>query len=72
MSAEPRLFLLEIGTEELPPNDVASAGQQVCISVYGLIRSFLVLILYKYLKLIMNLLFDVHSPLLFCNLRVIM
>ncbi|XP_076892585.1 glycine--tRNA ligase, chloroplastic/mitochondrial 2 isoform X2 [Bidens hawaiensis] len=29
VSAEPRLFLLEIGTEELPPNDVASAGQQL-------------------------------------------
>ncbi|CAI9279304.1 unnamed protein product [Lactuca saligna] len=29
VSDEPRLFLLEIGTEELPPNDVASAGQQV-------------------------------------------
>ncbi|MFS7889214.1 putative glycine--tRNA ligase [Helianthus anomalus] len=29
VSAEPRLFVLEIGTEELPPNDVASAGQQL-------------------------------------------
>ncbi|KAJ9563362.1 hypothetical protein OSB04_008522, partial [Centaurea solstitialis] len=29
VSTEPRLFLLEIGTEELPPNDVASAGQQL-------------------------------------------
>ncbi|KAL4585928.1 hypothetical protein LXL04_010555 [Taraxacum kok-saghyz] len=29
VSEEPRLFLLEIGTEELPPNDVASAGQQL-------------------------------------------
>nr|XP_043624366.1 glycine--tRNA ligase, chloroplastic/mitochondrial 2 isoform X2 [Erigeron canadensis] len=29
VSTEPRLLLLEIGTEELPPNDVASAGQQL-------------------------------------------
>lgn len=29
VSIEPRLFVLEIGTEELPPNDVASAGQQL-------------------------------------------
>lgn len=27
---EPRLFVLEIGTEELPPNDVAHASQEVC------------------------------------------
>ncbi|KAI7756464.1 hypothetical protein M8C21_029398, partial [Ambrosia artemisiifolia] len=29
VSAEPRMFLLEIGTEELPPSDVASSGQQL-------------------------------------------
>lgn len=27
---EPRLFVLEIGTEELPPNDVTHASQEVC------------------------------------------
>ena len=31
---DPRLFLLEIGTEELPPQDVASASQQVCKIVF--------------------------------------
>lgn len=26
-----RLFVLEIGTEELPPNDVVEASKQVCL-----------------------------------------
>lgn len=33
MPTKPRLFVLEIGTEELPPNDVANARQEVCFSV---------------------------------------
>lgn len=28
---QPRLFVLEIGTEELPPNDVVDASKQVCL-----------------------------------------
>lgn len=28
---QPRLFVLEIGTEEMPPNDVVDASEQVCL-----------------------------------------
>lgn len=31
---EPRSFVLEIGTEELPPNDVAHASHQVRYSIW--------------------------------------